>query len=130
MDVTEIGTMLAGSEDVIRWFGGWPSFHDAEVVSLAMARSGESRLRVYPCYPEKPATVDFILDEITDVELADFSKQNVISSLHVERVKDQTNEWAVRLTLSPCYGLVGRIDAKRIRVELFPGKSPDGVSQW
>lgn len=130
MPPNDMSVMLPGYDAVVQWFGGWPSFHDAEVVGLNMARAGESVLRVYPYYPEKPATVDFIFEEITDVELADFSGQNVIFALEIEEVTDQTKEKAVRLTLSPCYGLAGRIDAKRLRVELVPGKSPDGVSAW
>jgi len=73
MTTNDIGAGLHGSDAVMRWFGGWPSFHDAEVISLMMARTGESVLRVYPYYPDKPAIVDFIFEEITDVELADFS---------------------------------------------------------
>ncbi len=130
MTTDDIGVRLHGSDAVTQWFGGWPSFHDAEIISLNLARSGESVLRVYPYYPEKPATVDFIFEEITDVELADFSGQNVISSLGIEEAIDQTKEKAIRLTLGPCYGLAGRIDAKRLRVELLPGKSTDGVSLW
>lgn len=130
MTTNPIEARLSGADAVIRWFGGWPSFHDAEVISLSMVRRGESILRVYPYYPEKPATVLFIFDEITDVELADFSGQNVIFSLSMEEVIDQTKEKAIRVTLGPCYGLAGRIDAKRVRVELVPGKSPDGVSRW
>jgi hypothetical protein len=126
----DIGVSLDGSDAVVKWFGGWPSFHDAEVISLNMARTGESVLRVYPYYPDKPATVDFIFEGVTDVELADFSCQNVISSLGIEEVIDQTNEKAIRLTLGPCYGLAGRIDAKRLQVRLVPGKSPDGESLW
>jgi hypothetical protein len=95
-----------------------------------MARAGESRLRIYPHYPDKPATVDFVLEQITDVELCDFSQQNVISSLAVEAVTDQTGHQAVRLILSPCYGLAGRIDAKQVRIEVVPGKSPDGIGRW
>lgn len=130
MTTNPIEARLSGADAVIRWFGGWPSFHDAEVISLSMVRRGESILRVYPYYREKPATVLFIFDEITDVELADFSGQNVIFSLSMEEVIDQTKEKAIRVTLGPCYGLAGRIDAKRVRVELVPGKSPDGVSRW
>lgn len=130
MATNEVEARLPGSDVVIKWFGRWPSFHDAEVVSLNMARKGESILRVYPYYPDKPATVVFIFDEITDVELADFSGQNVIFSLGIAEVIDQTKEKAIRLTLSPCYGLAGRIDAKGVRVELVPGKSTDGVSSW
>jgi len=121
---------LGGSDAVLQWFESWPSFHDAEVISLVMNRSGESRLRVYPFYPAKPATIDFVFDQITDVELADFSGQNVIFDLQIEAIIDQTNAQAIRLTLAPCYGLSGRIDAKRVRIEVAPGKSPDGLSQW
>lgn len=130
MPSPNIGDIVDGAEAVVRWFGSWPSFHDAEIIYLKLARSGESILRVYPYYPTKPAAVDFFLEDVTDLELADFSGQNVIFSIEVEIVTDQTNEKAIRLTLAPCYGLAGRIDAKRARVELVPGKSSDGVSQW
>ncbi len=125
----DVAVRLQGSDAVKQWFGGWPNFHDAEVINLNMARSGVSVLRVYPYYPDKPASVDFILEEITDVELADFSRQNVIFSLMIEEVIDQTKRKAIRLILGPCYGLAGRIDAKRVRVQLLPGKSPEGVSR-
>ncbi len=95
-----------------------------------MLRIGESVLRVYPYYPNKPATVIFIFEGVTDLELADFSQQNVISSLTISEVTDQTKEKAVRVTMGPCFGLAGRIDAARLRVELLPGKSPDGGSLW
>jgi len=74
MTTKEIEARLPGSDAVIKWFGNWPSFHDADVVSLNLARKGESTLRVYPYYPNKPATVVFIFEKITDVELADFSR--------------------------------------------------------
>ena len=42
---------LLGKEVVIEWFGGeWPSFHDAEIVSLALSRKGTSLLRIYPYF--------------------------------------------------------------------------------
>ena len=108
----------------------WPNFHDAEVISLTLARKGQSVLRVYPYYPHKPATVDFIFENVTDIELQDFSGQNVITSLRIETATDQNGVKVYRLVLGPCYGLSGRIDAKSLRVDLSPGKSPDGVSQW
>ena len=130
MTTEEIGAVIPGSAAVVQWFGEWPDFHDAEIVSLSLARTGESILRIYPFYPDRPATVVFNFEEITDVELGDFSGQNVISSLKIEEAMDQTNQRAIRLTLSPCYGLAGRIEAKRVRVELVPGKSSDGASSW
>ena len=121
---------LAGAENVRQWFGEWPSFHDAEVISVCLARKGQSRVLLYPYYPEKPATVEFILEDITDVELSDFSAENVISNLGIEHAIDQNGDSVFRLVLSPCYGIAGRIDALALRVEIHPGKSPDGGSSW
>ena len=84
MTTEEIGAVIPGSAAVVQWFGEWPDFHDAEIVSLSLARTGESILRIYPFYPDRPATVVFNFEEITDVELGDFSGQNVISSLKIE----------------------------------------------
>ena len=130
MNESDIEAGLTGAEAVRQWFGSWPNFHDAEVISLSLARKGQSVLRVYPYYPHKPAVVDFIFENVTDIELQDFSGQNVIMSLGIETATDQNGDKVYRLVLVPCYGLAGRIDAKSLRVELSPGKSPDGVSQW
>ena len=121
---------LSGAEVVTQWFGNWPSFHDAEIISVFLARAGQSVVRVYPYHPQKPATVDFILENVTNLELVDFSGQNVINSLEIAKAIDQNGADVYRLTLAPCYGLAGSIDAKSVRVQLHPGKSPDGVSQW
>jgi hypothetical protein len=121
---------LVGVETVKDWFGGWPSFHDAEIVGLALTRTGPSVLRVYPYTPHKPATVDFVLERVTDIELSDFSPQNVINDLSIEKALDQNNASVYRILLAPCYGLAGRIDATSVQVKLHPGPSPDGVSQW
>lgn len=61
----------------------------ASSLSESLARKGPSVLRVYPYYPQKPATVDFIFADVTDVELNDFSCQNVINSLEVATATDQ-----------------------------------------
>ncbi len=71
--------------------------------------------------------VDFVLEQVTNLELADFSVQNVINSLMTEPVKDQTGHAAVRIRLGGCYGLSGWIDAQRVRVQLVPGKPSDAA---
>jgi hypothetical protein len=83
---------LIGMDAVKEWFGGWPSFHDAEIISLSLVRTGPSLLRVYPYTPQKPATVDFVFDNVTDVELSDFSSQNVISGLYIEKAIDRYDD--------------------------------------
>jgi len=72
MNEYDVEEELTGAEGVRQWFASWPNFHDAEVISLSLARKGQSVLRVYPYYPHKPATVDFIFENVTDIELQDF----------------------------------------------------------
>jgi len=38
---------MAGARELYSWFGYWPSFHDAEVVSLQMNRAGTSSIAVH-----------------------------------------------------------------------------------
>jgi len=121
---------LPGADKLREWFGHLPDFHDGEIISLSLARSGPSVLRVYPYFPKKPAVVHFIFEEITDLSLEDFSPQNVILSLTAERVTTKTFGQVIRVRLGPCYGIAGRIEAKRVRIEVVRGKSPDGISQW
>lgn len=121
---------LRGRQAVIDWFGEWPSFHDAEVISLLLARRGPSIIRIYPYAPDKPATVDFVLEDVTDLELADFSPQNVLFGLSVEMTNDKNGDRVCRVLLHDIYGIGGRIDAKSLHVTLVPGKSPDEGSNW
>jgi hypothetical protein len=114
---------LPGSDTVKEWFGAWPYFHDGEIIGLTLCRKGESILRVYPYYPEKPATVEFVLSVITNLELAGFSCQNVISDLTIKQAISELGDSVLRIELHPCFGLTGCLDAKQIRVNLLLGKS-------
>jgi hypothetical protein len=137
-DVPEI----SGASDVVSWFGHWPSFHDAEIISLHLNRSGPSTLVLYAWNMtdkvdasghyvlEKHALVTFTLLGIADLELADFSGQNVIGSLVIER-----QDKRFRIKLSPCYGLCGTLDADSVNVSVQPGRpdkanhTSDGIRQ-
>jgi hypothetical protein len=123
---------LAGADKLIEWFGRWPSFHDGEVLSLEPNRLETSRVRIHTWNMlaetdargfykhDKHCVVVFILEQISDLELAHFSPQNVISSLNVEKHED-----GFRLRLHPCYGLGGYVVAKSIRIEFEPGIPPE-----
>ena len=123
---------VPGFAVVKEWFGYWPSFHDAEIVSLNLERTSSSRLKVHTFHTvnetnalghyrtTKHAVVCFILDEIQDLNLVQFSSQNVISAL----VLSKNNE-GYSIQLGCCYGLCGSLTAKSIRIELESG-IPDG----
>jgi hypothetical protein len=124
----EVTDEVPGTAELIKWFGYWPSFHDAEVLDLKLDRTGGSTLRVhtFEMTPQvnsqgffictKRVIVSFAFDGITNLHLDDFNEQNVISELHLR----QTNE-VYELLLEPCYGLQGTIAARRVRVEFEPG---------
>lgn len=116
---------LPGAETVLEWFGRWPNFADAEIVSLSLARVGRSLLRVYVVDRDKPAVVEFTFEEITDLSLEDFSSQNVIAGFLAEHVSTDHFGGVVRVTLWPCFGLTGRIEAKRVRLGVIAGKPVD-----
>jgi hypothetical protein len=118
---------VPGADDVVRWFGQWPSFHDAEVLSVRLERGGRSVIRVHAWnvgaatdtdgrfIREKEGIVVFEFAAIKDLHLEgeDADVQNVIAGLIVERVSA-----GYRLVLAPCYGLAGEIVAEELMVRL------------
>jgi Immunity protein 50 len=109
-------TDIPGAEEIISWYGKWPSFHDAEILELHLERTGRSWIKIYNV-GNKYGVVTFNMEQVTDLELTDFSQQNVIGCLEVEETPK-----GIRLTMIPCYGLAGYLEAKQISVELSPGK--------
>ena len=121
-------TDLAGAQKLIDWFGCWPSFHDAEVISIELNREGVSKLRVHffstrnrtndrgYYITENHAIVSFILEDIAQLELNGFNHQNVLSSISVNPVDTQ-----YEIILGDCYGVSGRILASKLSFELEPG---------
>ena len=118
---------IEGAEQLVEWFGRWPSFHDAEVLELSLHRQGKSWLRVHTWRMtrevdptghfvlDRHAVVTFWFEDVLDLELADFSVQNVIFGLTCEPL-----EKGFRVSLSPCFGIAGHIDAEHLAVSLEP----------
>lgn len=110
--------LIHGFEAVRDFFGRWPSFHDAEIVELHLDRKGPSWLRVYTAidgfHPEqKSGTVVFRFNEVLDLELYDFSIQNVVSSINFVRTQS-----GMKISLGACYGLAGWLEVSGASVEL------------
>ena len=126
---------IPGADALAAWFGHWPSFHDAEIHELHLNRHGASWLRVHTWRMtdrvdndgyyvlERHVVVTFNMKQIATLVLDGFSHQNVISGLVIEQVPD-----GLVMTLEPCYGLSGMIEAKEIRVEFSPIEPFPGLS--
>ena len=119
---------IQNASALVEWFDFWPSFHDAEVLSILLKREGESCVKVhafagtsdldasghYVCI--KHVTVNFLLEGVSTVQLDGFNNQNVISGLGLEKRDD-----GYELKLYGCYGVEGWLVSNRVRLVLEPG---------
>jgi hypothetical protein len=131
-NMLEVTDEVPGSSELIRWFGYWPSFHDAEVLELQLHRTGHSTIRIHTFEATsnvngqgffictKHVIVDFLLEGLKNLHLDYFNGQNVISGLDLKQTTD-----GYELTLEGCHGVEGTLTADRIRVEIEPGLPTD-----
>src|SRR4028118_2120904 len=138
---------IPGGPELLAWFGHVPSFHNAEIISLHLNRTGPST----PCIHtwdttgtvdskgfdihEKDAVVTFTLEEIENLELEGFSHQNVLGGLELNRIEAETPSLGMlwiqspraqpdlyEIILHPCYGLSGSIRAQQVSIALTPSE--------
>jgi len=69
---------------------------------------------------DKHVVVEFMLEDVSGLNLTGFNFQNVIFELSIEK-----KEEGFLLDLAPCYGLAGTIEAKNLSIRLHPGKPPE-----
>ena len=120
---------IQGADELHEWFGYWPDFHDAEIMSLHLNRKGTSSLRVHTWEMTKEVdakgyyvrtkhvVVEFVLESVSGLTVNGFNHQNVIFGLVIEKI-----ESGFRLTLDECYGLAGILEAQNVTLRLTPGK--------
>jgi hypothetical protein len=131
--VEEFLESVPGAGDLFAWFGYWPNFHDAEIISLALNRSGASTLRIHTWETtsrvdergyyvlDKHVHVAFQMEDIRSLSLSDFNQQNVIFGLSLRHTED-----GFEICLDPCYGLSGSILAQKLSIQIEP--MPPGAS--
>jgi hypothetical protein len=116
---------IPGAEDVVAWFGHWPMFHDAEVLTITLDRTGTSRVVIHAFEMTKHAVVTFLLDGfppdqygVTNTRLDFFNGQNVLSSAYIKPIPE-----GFELVLEGVHGLDGSIFCERPSVALKPGET-------
>jgi hypothetical protein len=123
-----VAAKIRGSQSVIEWFGRWPSFHDAELMTFHIDRErGTSFMRVRAFnitdridnrgqfIKTQEAVVVFEFSGIRTIHLdgEDADVQNVMSSLLIEEVAG-----GYRVIIGPSYGIGGEFVVTDIRVRL------------
>jgi hypothetical protein len=120
---------IDNAERLITIFGRWPSFHDAEVVRVALDRSGdqgptlEAVIHVCEYTAALDATGHYVTAKhtevtfrFTDVELHSlqgFNEQNVLASLTITDIDAAEHEGRqLRIEMPTLYGLDAKFDCR------------------
>jgi hypothetical protein len=133
-DTLEILRTIPGGRELIVAFGGLPNFGDAEVSSLILDRSGQSKLMIvafnYSLGHEKRIRVTFHLEDMIDVGLEGFWRQNVIDGLQIRRASQKPLHPSLlgiggapgdlEIVLEPCVGAFGTIRASVAKISIEP----------
>ena len=131
---------INGAEQVVAWFGYWPTFHDAEVLSINMDRRSGCRVEIHAfrktnsvddrgCYVcEKNAVITFVLEGfpldlsgIVNSRIEFFNYQNVLNGLAVNKTSI-----GYELIMHCIFGVDGVLLGSNITVELTPSTPDDG----
>lgn len=137
---------LPGGQELVRWCGETPLFHDGYVLGLDLNRKSKSTLTVHywkemipdPNFSQNVyiSSGDFVarfhIDGVVDCNLVGFNSDNIILALRVVRapLRVDRQPWVSHLVadddleiqLETSYGLDGYIRAKRISVDFQIGK--------
>ena len=124
---------IEGAKEFAKWFGGWPSFHDAELQHIHFNSDGPTSLLVYAfamlnetdekgyykC--TKHVMVEFSLFGIDKVEIEgqDCYAGNILMSLGCTK-----NAESLQLEWSATLGLGALLTAKSIALKFTPLEGP------
>ncbi|MEZ2220867.1 hypothetical protein [Rhizobium sp. RCC_161_2] len=131
---------IPGGGEFVEYFGHDPDFHDAEIVQITLNRHSQSSISIHtwnnaPFDIAKHVVVTFSLADIADLQLENFSHQNVLNGLAVRLAperKDRRPYYGrdphpkdIEIELRPCFGLCGFIRARTISISFAKGKPED-----
>src|ERR1035437_4263335 len=119
---------ISGGQQLTTRFGGWPSFHDAEVTRFELDRHGpnfEFVIHAWAATNEVDDRGDYLLNKHTLIrirlehvassELSEFNQQNVLFDLSVEPEVIEGSP-GFRVMFDASYGLSGFVTCARVVV--------------
>lgn len=128
---------INGADKLIRVFGYWPSFHDAEIVWLRLDREPvleglfgptlETLIHTFEITSEVGRDGTYVLrhhvlahfrfHQVADLKMEDFNHQNVMFGLSITDIRERQMETIdFEVTLSSSFGLCGSFHCKRVEL--------------
>jgi hypothetical protein len=122
---------IVNAEALTRIFGEWPSFHDAEVLSIRLDRGGPPRLEadIHTWEMTSEVTADgsyargkhtrvgLLFEGIDEVELDGFNEQNVLFALTLTDISERQLETATwQVAFESSFGVSVRFLCETIAV--------------
>lgn len=105
--------IVKNSEILVEYFGYFPTFHDAEVVTVKMDRQGPNIEIILKDINTKNQScfclITLEFKNIVDVNLRDFNHQNVLSSIKFQKEKN-----CIHSLINTNFGLYGFIRSKNV----------------
>jgi hypothetical protein len=121
---------VPGGSELLDWMNGVPDFGDAEVTSLVLDRTSQSRLCIRMDRSPKRATITFTLEAWIDVVIRGFSHQNVVRGIKLRPAGERKVEaWErgvgctpgeLEIELEPCFGAYGTVRANVASIAITP----------
>ncbi len=121
---------IPGTRTLVEWFGRVPRFHDAELLEVTFSHMGTGLLRVHAWNTtekvdaqgvfvlDKHATVTFRLEQVSEINCTDFDVMPaIIFDLEIIQMNAQ-----IRIEWNASYGVSGFVVAKRLAIDLVPGR--------
>jgi hypothetical protein len=130
----ETTKLIHGSKKVVEVLGGWPGFHDAEVISFSASRalplnatSPVANLCVhvrqyaevgvgtadYELAVTKSVLVNFSFGGLSDISISEFNHQNVINSIQFT----PTADGEIIVLIESIWGFGGKIKCSSASIE-------------
>ena len=144
--MTAVSSQVKGAEKITSLFGYWPSFHDAEVLEIALRRkdidgkpSLTAAIHVFEMTSQVSETGHYIcrhhsivslhFTDISGLEMDNFNHQNALSGLVIEDVPPPDKySGSIRVELSSAYGVdCGFLCHSAEVVSIEPGIPPGSV---
>jgi hypothetical protein len=134
---------IENSEALISLFGYWPSFHDAEVLQIAINRSSEhgigpslsAAIHVFEMTREvdsnghyicqKHSVVTLLFQGLAELTLDGFNHQNALQQLSII---ESEPDGSLRVNFDSAYGLESELTCQTVKVvSVVPGIPPASV---